>query len=384
MKPFLTVSNRTQRPIHLSFDIDAFDPSLAPATGTPANGGLTYREGIYITEEIHNTGTHPLSGPVIAFLYVWLTCEHTSGRFAVSHGRSGGQPGPRGQPGSCGGHRLPSGRHRGLGSGADERRCSHVHWRGSCCEGGHRTAPPLNTQSKTVNSVRNISDHSTNWVLIPFSALWSRSHTHTHIQSGFMKSHKGFEEDTSNLSTMTHNKSLWHNYKKIIITHCIVKMTVFHNVKLFFSFSFFLKNCSLKWRGAMRDGLCESPIHSSSCPLSVLTRLFFVVKLFKLWELPNERAASRTIVTGSKHGGFSTPQSILYACFNQKRTSDWLGSSTLKQVCWLTDDPASVQLQNIRSRTLSAFHRSGKPLLQMLMPHISFCVWFLRMKHWYE
>uniref|UniRef100_A0A671L562 arginase n=1 Tax=Sinocyclocheilus anshuiensis TaxID=1608454 RepID=A0A671L562_9TELE len=45
-----------QRPIHLSFDIDAFDPSLAPATGTPVNGGLTYREGIYVTEEIHNTG----------------------------------------------------------------------------------------------------------------------------------------------------------------------------------------------------------------------------------------------------------------------------------------------------------------------------------------
>lgn len=48
---------RKQRPIHLSFDIDAFDPSLAPATGTPVNGGLTYREGIYLTEEIHNTGT---------------------------------------------------------------------------------------------------------------------------------------------------------------------------------------------------------------------------------------------------------------------------------------------------------------------------------------
>lgn len=58
-KPFPAVWNRTQRPIHLSFDIDAFDPSLAPATGTPVNGGLTYREGIYITEEVHNTGPHP-------------------------------------------------------------------------------------------------------------------------------------------------------------------------------------------------------------------------------------------------------------------------------------------------------------------------------------
>ncbi|XP_037359441.1 arginase-2, mitochondrial isoform X1 [Talpa occidentalis] len=47
---------KQQRPIHLSFDIDAFDPSLAPATGTPVVGGLTYREGMYITEEIHSTG----------------------------------------------------------------------------------------------------------------------------------------------------------------------------------------------------------------------------------------------------------------------------------------------------------------------------------------
>ncbi|XP_006632783.1 arginase-2, mitochondrial isoform X1 [Lepisosteus oculatus] len=48
--------SRKQKPIHLSFDIDAFDPSLAPATGTPVNGGLTYREGIYLAEEINNTG----------------------------------------------------------------------------------------------------------------------------------------------------------------------------------------------------------------------------------------------------------------------------------------------------------------------------------------
>lgn len=32
------------RPIHLSFDIDGVDPSIAPGTGTKARGGLTYRE----------------------------------------------------------------------------------------------------------------------------------------------------------------------------------------------------------------------------------------------------------------------------------------------------------------------------------------------------
>ncbi|KAE8623729.1 hypothetical protein XENTR_v10005709 [Xenopus tropicalis] len=55
-KTFDQLLGRRDRPIHLSFDIDAFDPALAPATGTPVIGGLTYREGVYITEEIHNTG----------------------------------------------------------------------------------------------------------------------------------------------------------------------------------------------------------------------------------------------------------------------------------------------------------------------------------------
>lgn len=47
---------RVKKPIHLSFDIDALDPSVSPATGTPVVGGLTYREGIYITEHICQTG----------------------------------------------------------------------------------------------------------------------------------------------------------------------------------------------------------------------------------------------------------------------------------------------------------------------------------------
>nr|XP_014341330.1 PREDICTED: arginase-2, mitochondrial isoform X2 [Latimeria chalumnae] len=47
---------RKPRPIHLSYDIDSLDPKLAPATGTPVVGGLTYREGIYVAEEVHNTG----------------------------------------------------------------------------------------------------------------------------------------------------------------------------------------------------------------------------------------------------------------------------------------------------------------------------------------
>lgn len=43
-------------PIHLSFDVDALDPDFAPSTGTPVRGGLSLREGDYISEEVHATG----------------------------------------------------------------------------------------------------------------------------------------------------------------------------------------------------------------------------------------------------------------------------------------------------------------------------------------
>ena len=44
------------RPIHLSFDIDAVDPTVAPSTGTPVRGGLTYREAHHECEAISDTG----------------------------------------------------------------------------------------------------------------------------------------------------------------------------------------------------------------------------------------------------------------------------------------------------------------------------------------
>ena len=43
-------------PIHMSFDIDALDPSVAPSTGVPVDRGLTSREGHYICEAVHKTG----------------------------------------------------------------------------------------------------------------------------------------------------------------------------------------------------------------------------------------------------------------------------------------------------------------------------------------
>lgn len=51
-----SVNKDLTRPIHLSFDVDAMDPSVAPSTGTPVRGGLTFREGNYICEAVYETG----------------------------------------------------------------------------------------------------------------------------------------------------------------------------------------------------------------------------------------------------------------------------------------------------------------------------------------
>lgn len=42
-------------PLHLSFDIDGLDSSVAASTGTPVVGGLSYREGRYICEYLGAT-----------------------------------------------------------------------------------------------------------------------------------------------------------------------------------------------------------------------------------------------------------------------------------------------------------------------------------------
>jgi arginase len=44
------------RPIHVSFDMDAIDPSEAPGTGTPVKGGLSYREAHLVMEMLHDSG----------------------------------------------------------------------------------------------------------------------------------------------------------------------------------------------------------------------------------------------------------------------------------------------------------------------------------------
>ena len=42
--------------IHVSFDLDACDPSVAPGVGTPVKGGLDYREAHYVMETVAESG----------------------------------------------------------------------------------------------------------------------------------------------------------------------------------------------------------------------------------------------------------------------------------------------------------------------------------------
>ena len=42
--------------VHISFDMDSLDPSVAPGTGVPVPGGLTYREALLLMEEMNNLG----------------------------------------------------------------------------------------------------------------------------------------------------------------------------------------------------------------------------------------------------------------------------------------------------------------------------------------
>lgn len=51
--------DRAERPLHLSFDIDAVDPLYAPSTGTRVAGGLNYREAYYICEAVAHSGAYP-------------------------------------------------------------------------------------------------------------------------------------------------------------------------------------------------------------------------------------------------------------------------------------------------------------------------------------
>lgn len=57
MERAVEIAGRGPASIHVSFDIDAIDPAAAPGTGTPVQGGLTYREGHLAMEIVAESGT---------------------------------------------------------------------------------------------------------------------------------------------------------------------------------------------------------------------------------------------------------------------------------------------------------------------------------------
>ena len=157
-----------------------------------------------------------------------------------------------------------------------------------------------------------------------------------------MKSQQGFEEgNAGNLSRRTKRKLLTLLQKKRKRSAHFLDFMV----KQFLFFFLFSESSSGKWRGAVSVRLCELSLHSSSWPVLLLTRLFFVVKLFKLWELPNESATSQN---------------------KNKRLTRILDAD------W-SSEAEYYRLWNLRS-------------LQLLtkLTHISFCVCFFGMKQQYE
>ncbi len=51
----IKIATKDTSHLHVSFDIDAVDPSIAPGTGTAVDGGITYREAHLLMELIHES-----------------------------------------------------------------------------------------------------------------------------------------------------------------------------------------------------------------------------------------------------------------------------------------------------------------------------------------
>lgn len=73
--------------IHVSFDLDAMDPSECPGVGTPVKGGLTYREAHVMMEMI--SATNRMNSLEIVETNPILDTRNQSGEFAVELLQSG-------------------------------------------------------------------------------------------------------------------------------------------------------------------------------------------------------------------------------------------------------------------------------------------------------
>ncbi len=77
----LTIAGSDTAGIHISFDVDAIDPTEAPGVGTPYPGGLTYREAHLAMEMAHESGL--LRSMEIAEVNPILDRENRTARVAV-------------------------------------------------------------------------------------------------------------------------------------------------------------------------------------------------------------------------------------------------------------------------------------------------------------
>jgi arginase len=67
--------------VHVSFDLDAVDPSLAPGVGTPVKGGLDYREAHLVMESLSAAGV--MTSLEMVEVNPILDDRNSSARFAV-------------------------------------------------------------------------------------------------------------------------------------------------------------------------------------------------------------------------------------------------------------------------------------------------------------
>ena len=56
MERSIAIATRGTGGFHVSYDLDACDPTVAPGVGTPVKGGLSYREAHFIMERVAETG----------------------------------------------------------------------------------------------------------------------------------------------------------------------------------------------------------------------------------------------------------------------------------------------------------------------------------------
>ena len=66
-----------QGPVWLSIDIDALDPSIVPATGTPVPGGLDYWFVIEIIEKLFSGNANVVGADAVSYTHLTLPTKRS-------------------------------------------------------------------------------------------------------------------------------------------------------------------------------------------------------------------------------------------------------------------------------------------------------------------